>query len=96
MIETIKNQRYIMTLPDERYRALKWAEQFLQDLLDPSITPRIPKAIRQRARSVLKHYPGEYYLAEIARQCPDIISKEMEPVTKLMKQYEQSKAEQNE
>jgi len=84
-----------MTLPDERYRALIWAERFLQELLDPSVTPRIPKIVRQRARSVLRHYPGEYYLRELARKSPDIIAEEMEPVTRFMKRYEQSKEEKN-
>ena len=49
-----------MTLPDERYRAVLAAEQFLQDLLDSSKTPRVPRDIRARARSVLRHYPSRY------------------------------------
>jgi hypothetical protein len=67
-----------VTLPDERYRALKWAEQLLQDLLDPKVTPRVPRHIRQRARSVLRHYPGSYYIEQLARARPDIITAEME------------------
>jgi hypothetical protein len=84
VIETIKNQRRAMTLPDERYRALKWAEQFLQDLQDPKSTPRVPRHIRQRARSVLRHYPGEYYIDEIARRAPDLITARMEEVHKFI------------
>jgi hypothetical protein len=38
-----------MTMPDERYRAVVHAEQFLKDLLDPRKTPRVPKNVRQRA-----------------------------------------------
>ena len=49
-----------MTLPDERYRAVLAAAQLLADLLDPKTTPRVPKEIRQRARSVLRHYPGKW------------------------------------
>ena len=49
-----------MTLPDERYRAVLAAEQFLEDLMDPKKTPRVPREIRQRARSVLRHYPSRY------------------------------------
>lgn len=49
-----------MTLPDERYRAVLAAEQFLQDLLDSRKTPRVPGEIRQRARSVLRHYPSRF------------------------------------
>ena len=77
-----------MTLPDERYRALKWAESFLQDLLDPRKTPRVPKRIRQQAYSVLRHYPGTYYLDEIARRAPDIIAPRMEDLHRFVKQGE--------
>jgi hypothetical protein len=77
-----------MTLPDERYRALRWAEQFLQDLQDPSKTPRVPKSIRQEARSVLRHYPGEYYIDEISRRAPDLITPKMEAVHRFIKQGE--------
>ena len=69
-----------VTLPDERYRALKMAESFLQDLLDPKSTPRVPKRIRAQARSVLRHYPGSYYIEQLARARPDIITPEMEAV----------------
>ncbi len=69
-----------MTLPDERYRALKWAEQLLKDLQIPSKTPRVPRAVRQQARSVLRHYPSTYYLEELARARPDIITPQMEAV----------------
>lgn len=77
-----------MTLPDERYRSLKWAESFLQDLLDPSKTPRVPKAVRAQARSILRHYPGAYYLEEIARRAPDIITPRMEELHRFIKQGE--------
>jgi hypothetical protein len=79
-----------MTLPDERYRALKAAESFLQDLCDPSKTPRVPKTVRAQARSVLRHYPGTYYIDEIARRNPDIITAEMEAVHRFIKQGELS------
>jgi hypothetical protein len=75
-----------MTLPDERYRALKWAEQFMQDLMDPSKTPRVPRSVRAQARSVLRHYPGPYYLEEIARRAPDIITPKMEELHRFVMQ----------
>jgi hypothetical protein len=59
--------------------------------MDPKETPRVPKRIRQEARSILRHYPGNYYITELARRSPDIIAEEMEEVTKLMKKYELSK-----
>lgn len=79
-----------MTLPDERYRAIKWAESFMQDLVDSSKTPRVPREIRQRARSVLRHYPGSYYIDELARARPDIITPQMEAVHRFVKSGEQA------
>jgi hypothetical protein len=49
-----------MTLPFEEKRAINYTRQFLYDLLVPSKTPRVPKEIRDRARSLLRHYPAEY------------------------------------
>jgi hypothetical protein len=63
-----------MTLPDERYRAMKCAEQFLLDLCNPKATPKVPAAIRYRARSILKHYPTKFDIDRIAESAPDIVS----------------------
>lgn len=82
-----------MTLPDERYRALKWAEQFMQDLLDPAKTPRVPKVIRRQAYSILRHYPGEYYLEALARNSPDIITPKMEDLHKFLLKGQEVKNE---
>ena len=49
-----------MTLPDERYRAVLAAERLLTDLCDPRKTPRVPRLVRDRARSVLRHYPSRW------------------------------------
>jgi hypothetical protein len=84
-----------MTLPDERYRAVKMAEQLLKDLCDPSKTPRVPKIIRQRASGCLRHYPGSWDMKRAADGAPDVFQERMEPVTRLFKQYEQSKNETN-
>ena len=73
-----------MTLPDERYRALKWAERFLQDLQDPQKTPRVPKRVRMEARAVLRHYPATYYVDQLARARPDIIARELEDLTRFI------------
>ena len=67
-----------MTLPDERYRAVKWAEQFLKDLQDPSKTPRVPKSIRQQARSILRHYPGSWDMTRAAEAAPHVFQERME------------------
>ena len=66
-----------MTLPDERYRAVRAAERFMQDLLDPRKTPRVPKMIRDRARSVLRHYPSSYDLDRAAAASPEIFTKHL-------------------
>ena len=61
-----------MTLPDERYRAVRWTEQLLKDLCDPQKTPRVPKVIRQRASSCLRHYPGSWDMDRAAHSCPEV------------------------
>ena len=38
-----------MTLPDERYRSLIQARNFLLSLLDPKATPRVPNSVRKQA-----------------------------------------------
>jgi len=48
-----------MTLPVERSRAIWNTREFLRSLMDPKITPRIPKMIRRQARWLLKHYPTD-------------------------------------
>jgi len=63
-----------MTLPDERYRAVKMAEQFLRDLCDPSKTPRVPRSIRRQAASVLRHYPSTWDMDRAAHSCPAVFS----------------------
>ena len=60
-----------MTLPDERYRALRCGHQMLLDLLDPKITPKVPKYIRQRAYGVLRHYPSSYDFTKIVERLPE-------------------------
>jgi hypothetical protein len=64
-----------MTLPDERYRALKQGKKLLEELCDPGRTPRVPSLVRDRARAALRHYPSDYDLEKMADQCPDILDK---------------------
>jgi hypothetical protein len=66
-----------MTLPDERYRAVKYAEQFLQRLAGGDI-PRIPKAVREEARSLLRHYPGAWDMQRAADAAPEVFQQRME------------------
>lgn len=80
-----------MTLPDERYRAVLYAEEFLRAISDPSITKRVPKELRQRARGILRHYPNTWEMNRAARQAPDIFAERIEDVTRMIKQYEENK-----
>ncbi len=61
-----------MTLPDERYRAVRATREFLVDLLDPKKTPKVPRAIRDRAGRCLRHYPWEMYMEIAAEKAPTI------------------------
>lgn len=51
-----------MTIPFERTRALVMTKEFLEAMLDPKATPRVPRWMRGHAKALLKHYPN---LAEI-------------------------------
>jgi hypothetical protein len=68
-----------MTLPDERYRAMKQGKKLLEELCDPGKTPRVPSLIRDRARAALRHFPQDWDIDMIAEKCPDIIDKNNTP-----------------
>ena len=82
-----------MTLPNERYRAIKYTEQFLTDLLDPKKTPRVPKHIRQRAYSCLRHYPSRYEMDVVATRSPSVFetSTPIDAVSQMIFDYEAKK-----
>jgi len=80
-----------MTLPDERYRAVVQTQRFLLQILT---TPRVPKAIKDQARSCLRHYPSDWDMDRASEGAPDIFAKRMEDVTRMFKKYEESKNEQ--
>jgi hypothetical protein len=81
-----------MTLPDERYRAVVQTQRFLLEILT---TPRIPKAIKDQARSCLRHYPSDWDMNRAAEGSPDVFQKRMEDVTRMFKKYEESKKDAN-
>lgn len=60
-----------MTLPAERTRSVQWAERFLLGLAWRGGIKRIPKAVREKARRILRHYPTAFDLADSARRMPD-------------------------
>lgn len=64
-----------MTLPDERYKALKQGRKLLEELCDPGKTPRVPSIVRERARGALRHYPNDFELEKIADYCPEYLDK---------------------
>ena len=64
-----------MTLPDERYRAVVQTQRFLLRLLT---TPRVPKAVKDEARSMLRHYPSDYDMNRAAASAPEVFQERME------------------
>ena len=64
-----------MTLPDERFVALKQGKKLLEELCDPGKTPRVPSMVRDRARGALRHFPTDYELDHIAESCPEMLDK---------------------
>jgi hypothetical protein len=81
-----------MTLPDERYRSVMWAKRFLESLAyDKKAYPRISKAVRGEAHSILRHFPSDWDMTRAAEHAPDVFQERMEPVIRLMAQYEQGK-----
>lgn len=83
-----------MTLPDERFRAVIAASNLLHDLLDSKKTPRVPKAIRQRAYGVLRHYPSYWDLDRAGRAAPDVFQAHIEDVQRMFMKYEQDKKDE--
>ena len=80
-----------MTLPDERYRSVMQTARFLESLSYSSETKRVPLAIRQEARRLLRHYPNEWDMKAVERLAPHIFEEQMEPVYRMIKEYEQDK-----
>jgi hypothetical protein len=64
-----------MTLPDERYRAVVQTQRFLLRILT---TPRVPKAVKDEARSMLRHYPSDYDMNRAAASAPEVFQERME------------------
>jgi len=60
-----------MTIPSERTRAVLATYEFMRDLLNPKATPRVPRAIRNRALRCLRHYPGRYEFFRLAKVLPE-------------------------
>ena len=74
-----------MTLPDERYRAVKYAQIFLSRLAGGQYA-RVPKAVRDEARSILRHYPNNWDMDRAAQGAPEVFQERMEPLYRMIKQ----------
>ena len=77
-------ETYLMTLPDERYRAVRMAEELLISLCNSKSTPGVPKIIRDRARSVLRHFPNSWDMQRAASAAPDVFQERMEDLHKFL------------
>ncbi len=82
-------------MPDERYRSVLMAKKFMEELCRSDLTPRVPKSIRERAYSILRHYPTEWDMKVAAEGAPGHFQEKMEPVTRLMAKYEENKKNDN-
>ena len=76
-----------MTLPDERYRSVKYAAEFMQRLAGGEL-PRVPKAVREEARSILRHYPTDWDLKQLERAAPHVLQQRMEPLHRMVAAYD--------
>jgi len=73
----LSRSRESMTLPDERYRSVKSAAEFLSRLAGGEY-PRVPKAVRDEARSILRHYPSDWDMNRAAQAAPEVFQERME------------------
>jgi hypothetical protein len=65
-----------VTIPAERYRALVQARRFLMEVSNTSgFYKRTPATVREMARILLKHFPLESELEQLANQSPDLLEK---------------------
>jgi len=61
-----------MTTPRERTLAVVQTSQFLRELCEPRLTPRVPLRVRRRALSLLKHLPDSASLSCAVDACPAV------------------------
>ena len=79
----LAQSRESMTLPDERYRSIKQTREFLQRLASGGY-PRVPRAVREEAHALLRHYPGSFDLSELERAAPHVVQQRMEPLHRMV------------
>ena len=59
------------------------------DLCNPEHTPRVPKLVRDTARSMLRHYPSDWDMQRTARMAPDVFQERMEDLHRFIVQGSQ-------
>jgi hypothetical protein len=67
-----------MTLPYQRSAAVMSVREFLLNLASPygpTGIKRVPRAVRQEARALLKHYPSAWEMSNAADKMPELFSK---------------------
>jgi hypothetical protein len=64
------------------------AKDFLERLSFSSEIKRVPLAVRQEARRILRHYPTTLDLDQIEQHAPHVLQQRMEPLYKMIKQHE--------
>jgi hypothetical protein len=73
-----------MTVPSERTRAVVYAHAFLKDLLNPRVTPRVSREVRETAKWLLRHYPDPgtvQYAHNLCAQLFGPLPEHMPPLT---------------
>lgn len=62
------------------------------DLLSPQQTPRVPKSVRDTARSMLRHYPTTFDMIAAAEAAPEIFTERMEDLHRFVTKGQQELA----
>ena len=65
------------------------------DLCNSEHTPRVPKLVRETARSMLRHYPSDWDMQRTARMAPDVFAEQMDDLHKMILRYDQETIDQD-
>lgn len=90
--QMLSNYYKFKTLPDDRYSSVVEAREFLKSLMNPRITPRVPKRFRTMARTILQHFPDDDDMTQLSKRCPDLFQPHIEAVKKLLMRHEQNQS----
>ena len=65
------------------------------DLCNTQHTPRVPKLVRETARSMLRHFPSDWDMQRTARMAPDVFAEKMDDLHKMILRYDQESIDQD-